>query len=480
MANEFRMYINGEWCDAQDGETIAVTNAANGEVIREVPYGRRADCAKALGAADGAFDDWRHMNAHDRGGFLKEAADLIRERADEIALTMTLETGKPVPESKGETLASAAYYEWYAEEGKRVYGRMIPSSRDGVRRWVIKHPVGVCGASAPWNFPVVLPIRKIGAALSAGCTIVTRPSSQAPLAATMTIECLHDAGLPAGVVNHVIGDAEEISAEMLQNPVCKKLSFTGSTAVGKELMRGAADQLKKLSLELGGSAPALVFPDVDVDAVAEQTVKGKFRNNGQVCIAATRFYAHESIFDEYVERVIHHTGQLRQGYGWEEGTDVGPLINEAAVERTESFVADAVKKGARVACGGKRPEGKQFAKGAFYEPTVLLNISGLMRLSCEEVFGPVMPIMAFSDTQDAIRKANDTPYGLASYVFTRDLSTAMNVCEELEFAMVGLNDMVFATCEAPFGGMKESGLHREGAIEGVEAYLETKYISVGL
>ena len=478
MSERHRMYVNGQWCDGTTGERVGIINPATEEIIEEVPYGGGEDVRQALAAADAAFDSWRGLTAYERADVLKGTAHLVRERADEIARWVTLEVGKPLGESLGEVKAVAAYYEWFAEEGKRAYGRMIPASKPGLRRWVMKQPVGVCAAISPWNFPVVLPTRKVAAALAAGCTIVTRPATQAPLGAMEVIGCLHDAGCPPGVVNHVLGPAVECAQEFMTNPVCRKVSFTGSTEVGRQLLEQSGPQIKKLSLELGGSAPVLVFPDVDVDQVAQVSVAGKFRNMGQVCIAPTRFYVHESILEEYVAAAARYASALKLGNGLHDGIDCGPLCDGKAVQKTEEFVQDAVAKGAEVIVGGKRPDG--FERGFFFEPTVLTNISPLMRLTCEEVFGPIMPIMSFSSTEEVVELANNTSYGLASYIFTQDLSTAVQVAEALEFGIVGVNDMVPATPEAPFGGMKESGIGREGGAEGLEPYLETKYISVAL
>ncbi len=480
MNERWRMYINGELRDAASGRTAAVENPATEETIAEVPFGDTTDAAAALAAARDALAGWRETNAWERGAVLARAAGLIRERASDIARTMSLEVGKPVPESRGETLAAAAQFEWFAEEGKRAYGRWVPPSKDGVRRWVIRQPVGVCAAITAWNFPLLLPARKIAAATAAGCTIVARPSIQAPLAAMEMFGCLHDAGFPPGVVNHVLGPAGDLSRLFLEDPVCRKISFTGSTEVGRQLMRGGADQIKRLSLELGGSAPVLIFPDCDIDDVAKRTVQGKFRNNGQVCIAATRFYAHESVYEEYVARVAHYARALRIGNPMEDGVDCGPVCSADTVERMESLVADAIDGGARVVAGGKRPTGAQFERGHWYEPTVLIDLPRGSRLTCEEVFGPIMPVFSFSSTDEVIEWANATEYGLAGYVFTRDLARAITVAERLECGIVGLNDMTPATAECPFGGVKQSGLGREGGIEGLEDYLDVKYISVAV
>ncbi len=480
MGDRWRMYVNGQFTAAASGRTAPVANPATEEVLAEVPYGDATDASRALACAAEAFASWRQVNAWERGAILHRAADLIRERADAIARVMSAEVGTPVAESRGETLAAAAQFEWFAEEGKRAYGRWVPPSKDGVRRWVIRQPVGVCAAITAWNFPLLLPARKIAAATAAGCAIVARPSLQAPLAAMEMFSCLHDAGFPPGVVNHVLGPSTELARVFLEDPVCRKLSFTGSTEVGRELMRGAAGQIMRIGLELGGSAPVLIFPDCDVDDVARRTVQGKFRNNGQVCIAATRFYAHESIFAEYVERVVAYAKSLRIGNPFDDNVDCGPLCNAEAVGRMERLVADATARGARVLAGGKRPEGSQFERGHWFEPTVVVDLPASAELTCDEVFGPVMPIMPFSTTEEVLRLANSTAYGLAGYVFTRDLKRAIEVAEGLECGIVGLNDMVPAAAECPFGGMKQSGQGREGGVEGIDDYLEVKYVSVGM
>ncbi|HQK94956.1 MAG TPA: NAD-dependent succinate-semialdehyde dehydrogenase [Armatimonadota bacterium] len=480
MSPDCALYIGGEFCAAASGRTEAVINPATEEPLAHVPYGDATDARRALDAAAQALGPWGRMNAWERGAILRRAADLIRERAPEIARTMSSEVGKPVPESLGETLAAAAQFEWMGEEGKRVYGRWVPPSRDGVRRWVLHQPVGVCAAATAWNFPLLLPARKIAAATAAGCTIVARPSIHAPLAAMQMVACLHEAGFPPGVINHVLGPARELMGVFMDDPRCRKVSFTGSTEVGKQLMQGAAGQVKKLSLELGGSAPVLIFPDVDVERVAAATVQAKFRNNGQVCIAAARFYVHQSIYDEYVREVVRRAEALVVGDPMQEGTHCGPLFAREAVERMMSLVDDARTRGARILAGGRPPEGAGFERGFWFLPTVLDQVPPGARLRCEETFGPLMPLFRFGTVDEAIREANDTPYGLAAYVFTRDLSRAIEVCEALRFGIVGLNDMVPATAECPFGGMKESGMGREGGAEGIAEYLETQYVSVGM
>lgn len=472
VKDRHRLYINGEWRDSVSGNRLEVINPATEEVVEAVPYGGWEDAEQALAAATRAFAGWRRLTPYERGAYLRRAAELIRERAGEIGRWLTLEEGKTLGESVGEARAAADLYDWFAEEGKRSYGRQVPAGKSDVRRWVLKQPVGVCAAISPWNFPLVLASRKIAAALAAGCTIVSRPASQAPVAAMEMFGCFHDAGFPPGVVNHVLGTAEECAEVFLTSPLCQKISFTGSTEVGKELLRRSADSLKKMSLELGGSAPVLIFPDVDVNQVAEQTVIGKFRNMGQSCIGATRFYVHEDIFDEYVEEAVSYTKALRLGNGLDPEVDCGPLFERRNLEKTESFVEDAVRKGAHVLTGGKRPPA--FERGYYYEPTVLTNIAATMRLTCEEVFGPLMPLMKFSTVDEGIRLANDSPYGLAAYVFTHDLSTVIRTIEGIDAGVIGIGEMVPNSAEAPFGGLKQSGLGRECGSEGLEAYLESK------
>ena len=474
----FRLYIDGEWCDAVEGGTLDIVNPTDESIVKTIPYGSRRDLKRALQAAQAAFDPWRSLTAYDRGAILKRAADLTRERCDEIARLLTLEEGKTIGGAKAEINGTAATLEWYAEEGKRAYGRIVPASFSHKRIWVIKHPVGVVGAITPWNFPVMLQARKIGAALAAGCTTISRPASQTPLATMAWFKCLHDAGFPPGTINLVPGPAGELADELFENPICRKISFTGSTEVGKSLLVRSADQLMKMELELGGHAPVLIFPDVDIEAAAKVCAVGKFRNMGQVCISPTRFYAHEDIQAEFTEAVVETVRALKMGNPLEPETDAGPLFEQRNVEKTEMFVADAVGKGAKVLTGGKRPDG--YDRGFWYEPTVLTNISPLMRLTCEEIFGPVMPLLSFQTTEEALAKANATSYGLAAYALTQDLSTAIQCAEGLEYGIIGINDTVPACPQAPFGGMKESGLGRENGVEGLDEYFETKMVSLGL
>ncbi len=477
-ATQQRMYIDGKWCDADDGRTLTVINPATEEGVAEVAYGGRKETRRALEAAAKALPAWMKLSAWDRAKVLKKTAELMRERLDSIASTLTMEQGKPVAESKAEVLHSADTFEWFAEEGKRAYGQVIPNSLPGKRHVTLKHPVGVCAAISPWNFPVTLQARKIAPALAAGCTIVCRPASQTPLCLVKVFECLVDAGVPPGVANLVIGPAQEMADEFLENPICRKLSFTGSTEVGKQLMRGCADQLKRVSLELGGHAPFIVFPDADPEVGAKIAVTGKFRNNGQVCIAPSRFYVHKDVEKKFTEAAVAFAKALKLGNGLDAGVEIGPMFEKKAMQSTIDLVEDAKKTGAKLLTGGKRSD--KFDRGYFFEPTVLNNLSPNAKIMTEEPFAPVMPLLDFSKLDDVIAAANNTRYGLAAYVFTNDLTVAWKMAEGIEAGIIGINDPVPATPQCPFGGMKESGLGRELAHEGLEAYLETKYVSFKL
>jgi succinate-semialdehyde dehydrogenase/glutarate-semialdehyde dehydrogenase len=473
-----RMFIDGQWCDAADGRTLGVNNPATEEIVHDIAYGSRKETRRALEAAHKAIPAWMKLTPYDRAKVLKKTAELMRERADAIARTLTLEQGKPLAESKGEVLHSADTFEWFAEEGKRSYGQIIPNSAPGKRHMTIKHPVGVVGAISPWNFPVTLQARKIAPALAAGCTIVCKPASQTPLCLVQVFECMVEAGLPAGVANLVTGPAQDIADEFLENPICRKITFTGSTEVGKQLMRGAADQVKRISLELGGHAPFIVFPDADPEVVAKAAVIGKFRNNGQVCIAPSRFFVHKDVHKKFTEVAVETAKALKMGNGLEAGIEVGPMFEKKAMDQTQQLVDDAKQKGAKILTGGKRSD--RFKQGYFFEPTVLTGLAADTRMLIEEPFAPVMPLLDFSKLDEVIAAANNTRYGLAAYVFTNDLTVAWKMAEGLEAGIIGMNDPVPATPQCPFGGMKESGLGRELAHEGLDAYLETKYVSIKL
>lgn len=473
-----KMFINGQWCAADSGRTLGVLNPATEEVITEVAYGGRAETRRAIEAAARAMPAWMKLTPFDRAKILKKTADLMRERADAIARTLTTEQGKPLAESRAEVLHSADTFEWFAEEGKRAYGQVIPHSVPGKRHVTLKHPVGVVGAISPWNFPVTLQARKIAPALAVGCTVVSKPASQTPLCLIQVFECLIDAGLPPGAANLVMGPAQEIADELVENPAVRKISFTGSTEVGKQLMRACADQVKRLSLELGGHAPFIVFPDADPEMGAKIAVTGKFRNNGQVCIAPSRFFVHKDVQGKFTEAAVEFARGLKLGNGLEPGVDVGPMFEKKALENTQLLVEDARQHGARVLTGGQRST--RFPTGYFFEPTVLTQLGPDTRMLTEEPFAPVMPVLDFNNLDEVIRAANATRYGLAAYVFTNDLTAAWKMAEGLEAGIIGVNDPVPATPQCPFGGMKESGLGRELGHEGLEAYLETKYVSFKL
>lgn len=473
-----RMYIDGKWVAADSGRTLEVINPANEEVLAEIAYGGRAETRRALEAAHKAMPAWMKLTSWDRGKILKKIADIMRDRADAIGRTLTLEQGKPLAEAKAEILHSADTFEWFAEEGKRAYGQVIPHSQPGKRHMTLKHPVGVVGAISPWNFPITLQARKIAPALAAGCTIVSKPASQTPLCLIQLYEYMVEAGLPAGVANLVMGSAQEIADEFLENPICRKISFTGSTEVGKQLMKGCADQMKRVSLELGGHAPFIVFPDADPEVVAKAAVIGKFRNNGQVCIAPSRFYVHKDLHKKFTEVAVETARNLKLGNGLEPGIEIGPMFEKKAMENTLGLIEDARKAGAKVLTGGKRSD--RFEKGYFFEPTVLSNLSPESRIMTEEPFAPVMPLLDFSKVDEVIQAANNTRYGLAAYVFTNDLTVTWKMAEGLEAGIIGINEPVPAVPQCPFGGMKESGLGRELGHDGLEAYLETKYIAIRL
>jgi len=473
-----KMFIDGKWCAADGGRTLEVINPANEEVLAEIAYGGRAETRRALEAAHKAMQSWMKLTSWDRGKIIKKIADIMRDKADAIARTLTLEQGKPLAEAKAEILHSADTFEWFAEEGKRAYGQVIPHGAPGKRHMTLKHPVGVVGAISPWNFPITLQARKIAPALAAGCTIVSKPASQTPLCLIQLFEFMAEAGVPVGVVNLVMGPAQEIADEFLENPICRKISFTGSTEVGKQLMKGCADQMKRVSLELGGHAPFIVFPDADPEVVAKAAVIGKFRNNGQVCIAPSRFYVHKDVHKKFTEVAVETAKNLKLGNGLEPGIEIGPMFEKKAMESTSVLIEDAKKTGAKVLTGGKRSD--RFEKGYFFEPTVLSNLSAEAKIMTEEPFAPVMPLLDFSKLEDVIQQANKTRYGLAAYVFTNDLTVTWKMAEGLEAGIIGINEPVPAVPQCPFGGMKESGLGRELGHDGLEAYLETKYIALRL
>jgi succinate-semialdehyde dehydrogenase/glutarate-semialdehyde dehydrogenase len=472
------MYIDGAWVEAVEGTTLPVVNPADESTIANVAFGGRPDAERAIDAAARAFPSWRALTALDRSRHLRRVAELLRDRVNDLARLLTLEQGKPLAEAKGEVLHSADEFDWFAEEGRRAYGRIVPASSPHKRHFVIKHPIGVVGTITPWNFPIALPARKIAPALAAGCTVVSKPADPTPLIAIALFECLADAGLPPGVANLVIGDARQVAAAYFERLEVRKVSFTGSTAVGKQLIQQSAAQVKKLSLELGGHAPLIVFPDANPEAVAKLAVLGKFRNNGQVCIAPSRFYVHERISPEFTEAAVELARGLKLGAGLDEGVQIGPMVEPRFVANAARLVEDARSRGAAVLVGGGKPS--RLAKGYFFEPTILDHANRSMAIMTEEPFAPIMPLVSFEDVDQILAEANATPYGLAAYVFTNDLTLATKMAEGLEASIIGINDPVPTVVQCPFGGMKESGLGRELGSEGLDAYFETKYVSLGL
>jgi succinate-semialdehyde dehydrogenase / glutarate-semialdehyde dehydrogenase len=475
VAYTYKQYIDGEWVDASNGATWDVINPATEEVIRTVPYGNGEDAKRAIQAAARAFPAWRASTAYERAAILKRAADIMRARLDDLARTSVQECGKPSAQAKAEWAVVADLFEWFAEEGKRAYGRTIPSRAGTKRLTVLKQPMGVAGVITAWNFPAYNPGRAWAAAMAAGCTVVGRASEYTPLTAMELASIVAEAGVPRGVLNLVNGEPEPMGEAMLDDPACRKISFTGSVRVGKLLMDGASRTVTRLGLELGGNAPVLIFPDVDLEEVAKGSVATKYRNDGQVCIAPQRFLVHRKVNDEFLERVVPRVKSLRLGDGLDPQTQVGPLINARQRDRVDTMVADARRQGVEVLAGGRRLE----RKGYFYEPTVLAQVQPSMPVYADEIFGPVMPVVPFDELEQALAIANDTHYGLAAYVWTRDMKTALRAYEGLEFGMVGVNDWAPNATEAPFGGWKQSGIGHECGQEGLEDYLETKLVTIG-
>ena len=468
-------YIDGAWADAASGETIEVNNPSDDTIIGTMPKMGRGETAGAIEAANAAYPGWRAKTAKERAAILRKWHDLMLENSDDLAAIMTTEQGKPITESRGEVVYSAAFIEWFAEEGKRIYGDIIPQHAPGKRIVVTKEPVGVVVSITPWNFPSAMITRKVAPALAAGCTVVAKPASQTPFSATALAELAERAGMPAGVFNVVTGNASEIGAEMTSNPIVRKLSFTGSTETGKYLMRQCAGTVKKVSLELGGNAPFIVFDDADLDAAIVGAMASKYRNAGQTCVCAQRLLIQDGVYEEFSGRLAEAASAMKVGDGFEDGVEQGPLIDMNAVEKVEDHIADAVSKGAEIMVGGKRHE----LGGTFFQPTVLTNVDTQMKMAHEETFGPVAPLFRFATEQDAIEIANDTEFGLAAYFYTRDIGRVWRVAEGLEYGIVGVNEGIISTEVAPFGGMKESGIGREGSKYGIDEFVEVKYILMG-
>ena len=467
--------IDGAWVDADSGATIDVVNPANGKVLGNVPKSGRAETARAIEAAQRAFEGFRKTTALERSKMLRKLHDALMDNQAALAELLTLEQGKSLAEAKGEIGASAAYVLWFAEEARRTYGDVVPSPWADRRVLVTKEPVGVIAAITPWNFPSSMLARKIGPAIAAGCTSVVKPASQTPYSGLAWGVLAEEAGIPAGVINIVTGSAGEIGDELCTNPLVKKITFTGSTPVGKLLLEKAAGTVKKVSMELGGNAPFLVFNDADIDRAVEGAIVAKYRNSGQTCVCTNRFFVQSGVYDEFVEKLAKASSALKVGPGIDDGVQQGPLIDEKAVEKVEELVADATQNGGKVVAGGKR----HALGGSFFEPTVIADATPKMKFMKEEIFGPVAPVFRFETEEEGVALANDTEYGLACYFYTGDLGRAFRVMGELKYGMVGVNEGLITTPEAPFGGVKESGLGREGGHQGIEDYLDTKYVCIG-
>ncbi|MFM0042346.1 NADP-dependent succinate-semialdehyde dehydrogenase [Paraburkholderia sediminicola] len=470
-----KSYIAGEWQSADDGATFEVKNPATGETIATVPRMGTTETRRAIDTANAAWPAWRATTAKHRATILRKWHDLMLENADDLAKILTTEQGKPLAEAKGEILYAASFLEWFAEEGKRVNGDTIPTPASDKRIVVTKEPIGVCAAITPWNFPAAMITRKVGPALAAGCPIIVKPAEATPLSALALAVLAERAGVPRGVFNVVTGEPKAIGAEMTGNPIVRKLSFTGSTPVGRLLMAQCAPTVKKVSLELGGNAPFIVFEDADLDAAIAGAIASKYRNSGQTCVCTNRFYVHDKVYDAFAEKLRVAVEQLKVGRGTEDGVTQGPLINEAAVLKVESHIEDALAKGARIVTGGKR-----HALGhGFFEPTVLADVTPAMKVARDETFGPLAPLFRFSSDEEVIRLANDTEFGLASYFYSRDIGRVWRVAEALEYGMVGINTGLISNEVAPFGGVKQSGLGREGSHYGIDDYVVIKYMCVG-
>lgn len=468
------LYINGQWTGS-DLKKIEVLNPANGEQVGTVASAGKEETRAAIEAAHEAFGPWSKLTAYERSSYLDKLYDLMMENKEEIAEIMTKEMGKPLKESLGEVQYAASFIQWYSEEGKRVYGRSIPALADNKRLQVIKQPVGVVAAITPWNFPAAMITRKLGPALAAGCTFIVKPPKETPLTAIKLVELCEEAGFPKGVVNLLTGPSSVIAEEIMDSDKVKKVTFTGSTEVGKMLIEQSAKTVKNVSMELGGHAPSIVLDDADLDKAVKGIIASKFRNAGQTCICINRVYVHENKYEEFTKLLVEEASKLKVGNGLDEGTDIGPIINRDGYEKIKEHVDNAVEKGAECLLGGK---GKDEGKACFYEPTVLKDVNHDMLIMNEETFGPVLPVQKISSDEEGIKLANSSPFGLAAYVYTESMSRGTRLIEGLDYGIIGWNDGVPSAAQAPFGGFKESGIGREGGTEGMEAYLETKYVSI--
>lgn len=473
MYANLEMLIDGKFTRGSSGKGEPVINPATEQTLAELPHAAKSDLEAAVAAAEKGFAAWKAMSAFDRYRILRKGADILRSRADAIAKILTMEQGKVLAEAKIEVVTSADILDWYAEEGRRAYGRIIPGRVPGMRQMVIKEPVGIVAAFTPWNFPALTPMRKIAGALAAGCSIILKPSEETPGTAVEVARCLQEAGLPEGALNIVFGVPAEVSSYLIAHPKVRKISFTGSTAVGKQLMKLAADGMKRTTMELGGHAPVIVFDDVDAASVAKIAAGGKYRNAGQVCISPTRFFVHETKYKQFVDTFTEIASGLKLGDGLDPSTQMGPMANARRLEAMDMFVSDAKAKGATVKTGGERPANQGF----FYKPTVLADVPAEARIMTEEPFGPLAPIVPFRDFEEVVERANGVAYGLAAYAFTSDEKRATAIADALQWGMVGVNSLTVSTPETPFGGIKDSGHGSEGGIEGLEAYLNVKFVS---
>ncbi len=471
-----QVFIDGQWLEAEQNKSFAVINPATGETIAHVPSVSEQQVVKAVEAADQALQSWKQTTAKERSILLKKWYQLMIEHQEDLAIILSTEQGKPMTESRGEILYGASFIEWFAEEAKRTYGDVIPHDKQGRRLLVVRQPVGVVVAITPWNFPNAMITRKVGPALAAGCSVVIKPASETPLSALALVALAEEAGIPKGVINVVTGSSREIGGILTQHPLVRKVSFTGSTAIGKLLMQQCSSTMKKISMELGGNAPFIVFEDADLDKAVEGAIASKFRNSGQTCVCTNRILVQNSIYDTFVEKLAAAVAKLKVAPAFEPGAEQGPLINEKAVEKIQQHIDDATSKGAKVIYGGQRHQLGQ----TFFEPTVLTDVTPDMQVAQDETFGPLAPVFRFTEEAEAIRMANDTEFGLASYIYTQNLSRAWRVSEALEYGMVGINEGLISTEVAPFGGIKESGCGREGSKYGIEDYQELKYLCMGI
>lgn len=472
------LYINGKWKPSREGEYFNVYNPATLEKVGEVAYGGKKDVEEAIFSATEAFKTWKKTTADEKSQYLKEIARNLRSIEEELAITITKEMGKPLKEAIGEVRLAIAYVDWYAEEAKRIYGETIPASSPNKRILVLQEPIGVTGAITPWNFPAAMVTRKLAPAIAAGCPVILKPASMTPLTAIKIFEAIDKAGLPKGVANLVHGPSSEIAQSLLDSRQIQKITFTGSTDVGKKLMREAANTVKKVSMELGGHAPFIVFEDADLEVATDAAIASKFRNAGQTCVCTNRIYVQEEIAEDFSKILAKKVNLLKIGNGLDEGIEIGPLINEESLAKVMEHVEDATAKGGIILCGGKREIIDQ--KGAFFQPTVIKNANEYMKIAEEETFGPVVPIFTFRTEEEAIEKANHPFYGLASYCYTNDLGRAFRVMESLEYGIIGINDAMPTTAQAPFGGLKESGIGKEGGKYGIREYLEEKFVSLNI